>query len=232
VAFGIELRSCLTVEPDRTMVGCDASGLEARMMAHYVYPFPDGPELADVILNGDIHEHNAKLFETDRDGAKSPLYLLCYGGQPAKLADTLGCSLKNAERLFNNFWDGNPSLKAFRDWAEGFWMQHGYVIGLDGRKIYIRSKHSIVNALFQSAGSIVVKTAICLLLNKLLAREKLDSNLVLFQHDEIQMDTYPPHAQRVMELANESFKLAGEYYKMNVPLAGDSKEGNDWSQTH
>ena len=34
-------------------VGCDLSGLELRMLAHYMYKHDDGA-YADVILNGDV----------------------------------------------------------------------------------------------------------------------------------------------------------------------------------
>jgi DNA polymerase-1 len=77
VPYGTELRSMFYCpDEDYVMVGIDASGLEARMEAHYCYPYPGGKEYAFDILDGDIHEKNAVFFDTDRNGAKSPKYAL------------------------------------------------------------------------------------------------------------------------------------------------------------
>jgi hypothetical protein len=232
VVYGEELRGCLTTADDKVMVGSDAKGLEARMEAHNCYPFTGGKGYAEEILEGDIHTKNAIIFGTDRNGAKSPKYAIIYGCQPPKLADTLGCNLKKAKKLWENFWNGNTALKECKEFLEDQYMKLGFIIGLDGRKIFIRSKHSIVNAKFQSDGSIVVKTAMCFLFNRWVLQEKLDAKLVLFQHDEFQAEVDPKDSKRYKELADKSFKVAGEYYKLNVPLEGDSKEGLNWAQTH
>ena len=77
IPFGIELRSCLTVASDKIMVGTDAKGLEARMEAHYCYPFTGGKEYAKELLEGDIHTKNMYLFGIDdRDLAKNGKYCL------------------------------------------------------------------------------------------------------------------------------------------------------------
>jgi len=49
-----EYRQCFTVPDGHKLVGIDASGLELRMLAHYM----NDPEYTDLILNGDIHTHN------------------------------------------------------------------------------------------------------------------------------------------------------------------------------
>ena len=232
IPFGIELRSCLTVPSDKVLVGTDAAQLEARMEAHYCYSFTGGKEYAAELIDGDTHSKNAILFETDRDGAKSPKYALVYGCQPPKLASTLGCSIKKAERLWNNFWNGNTALKECRDHYTEEYVKNGYVVGLDGRKIYIRSKHSIINAVFQSAGSIVVKTAMCYLFNKWVVQKMLKAKLVLFQHDEFQTEVDKKDVDLFKTLADLSFVKAGEFYTLNVPLKGESKDGKNWAETH
>jgi hypothetical protein len=54
--FGTECRSCWTVDEGNVLVGIDASGLELRMLAHYM----DDEDYTNEILNGDIHTANQR----------------------------------------------------------------------------------------------------------------------------------------------------------------------------
>ena len=74
--FGSELRKLFIAPEGRSIIGCDAAALEARIQAHYVYPYKGGKELADLLLNGDIHQRNADLWGVTRKQAKSPYYAL------------------------------------------------------------------------------------------------------------------------------------------------------------
>ena len=52
--YGKECRSCWTVPEGKKLVGFDASGLELRMLAHYM----DDKEFTNVLLTEDIHTRN------------------------------------------------------------------------------------------------------------------------------------------------------------------------------
>lgn len=52
--YGKEMRSLFTCVEGRVLVGTDASGLELRMLAHYM----NDPGYIDLILNGDVHAFN------------------------------------------------------------------------------------------------------------------------------------------------------------------------------
>jgi DNA polymerase I-like protein with 3'-5' exonuclease and polymerase domains len=209
IVYGKEMRELFTVRDGYLMLGTDASALEARMEGHYCYDFEGGHEYAHELVDGDIHSKNASFFGTDRDGAKSPKYCLTYGGQPPTLAETVGCTLESAQRMYDNFWAGNTALAGFREAVEreyrlngttvnipqpGGWIKqttkNGWIMGLDGRKIFIRSPHACVNAKFQSGGSIVVKMA-TIFMNKWVKEAKLDAHQIIHMHDEIQWEVAP-----------------------------------------
>jgi hypothetical protein len=59
--YGEEMRSLFVAEPGRVMVGVDASGLELRMLAHYMAD----KEYIDLILNGDVHTYNMEAANKD-----------------------------------------------------------------------------------------------------------------------------------------------------------------------
>lgn len=71
--YGKEMRRCFIAGPGKLILGCDGSGLELRMLAHFM----DDPEYTEVILNGDIHTYNqGKAGLTSRDIAKTFIYAL------------------------------------------------------------------------------------------------------------------------------------------------------------
>lgn len=196
VIFGYEMRDLFIAAFGHWLVGHDASGLEARIMAHYTTPFDNG-EFAHEVLNGDIHSKNTRIFYGDkveglsrgdpvfdsyRSKSKNGFYALVYGAQPKKLAETLGIPMSEAKRKFNDFWRLNPGLGELRKLIIKLTVR-GWVPGLDGRQIRIRSEHSALNAVFQSAGAIVMKVAM-VILDHWARQEGLDFRKVIDMHDE------------------------------------------------
>ena len=235
--YGADIRSLFIAPPGYRLVGVDAKALEARVQAHYIYPYEGGQELADLLINGDIHESNQILWEMDeRDHAKSPYYAIMYGAQPQKVADTMGCSVFEATKRFEDFWAQYVPLDMFKTSITKVWEQRGgkkggFLKALDGRKLFARSQHALVNLMFQSAGSIVVKLA-TVLTDKWCEELGLRSVQVLHFHDEFQRETHEEDVQQVIEVSQLAFEAAGRYFKMNVPIIGDAKVGNNWNETH
>lgn len=156
-----------------------------------------------IYVAGNCHSINAKKLGITRDNAKSFSYAVMYGAQPEKLAKMLRISVKEAERLFDAYWEAVPALKELRDKVESYWKKTGkqYIMGIDKRKLFVRSQHSLVNLLFQSAGAICVKytiVGICKRLEEqgLLGHPLYDTNeeskkkvyLMIVYHDEAQFD--------------------------------------------
>lgn len=88
-----------------------------------------------------------------------------YGAQAAKLMKTIGCDMKTAELVFAAFWEAAKPLAMLKENLTKYWEttgQRAFILGLDKRRIPTRSKHALVNSLFQSAGVIVAKKAMIL----------------------------------------------------------------------
>jgi hypothetical protein len=66
-AFGAECRELWTVPNGRCLLGCDASGIQLRVLAHYL----DSQEWTDELINGDVHQRNADILGCDRPKAKT-----------------------------------------------------------------------------------------------------------------------------------------------------------------
>lgn len=233
--YGKEFRALFRARPGMVWVGWDASGLEARMEAHYTYRF-DGGAYAREILEGDIHTANQRaLGLASRDLAKTFKYAVTYGASPRKLAGTLGCTVTEAQRIYDEFWNSNEALKMLKIATEEEWnaRKQKWIIGLDRRLIATRSKHSLVNSKFQSGGAIVMKHA--MILAERMIHKEFSSEVaygLIRYHDEEQWECLPDIANRVGELGVLSIKKAGEYLGVQVELDGEYKVGNNWAETH
>ncbi len=138
------------------------SSLEAKIMANFVWKYEFGPELAEMMMAekpNDIHSVNSRKLNISRSDAKSLTYGVLYGAQPPKIAKMLNVPLQRAKEIYEDFWNAVPALKELKQDLEIAWESSDkkYIIGIDGRKIMTRSKHSLLNALFQSAGAICAK---------------------------------------------------------------------------
>ncbi len=202
--YGENMRSLFGVEKSRIQLGFDFASLEARIEGHYVYKYTDGVELADTLLQekpNDIHTKTANKLGIIRDAAKNINYACLYGAQWPKLAKMLGVSDHRAKEIFNAYWANLPSLAELKEKLEAYWERTGkkYILGIDGRKVYTRSKHSLLNSLFQSAGALAAKYAVVHLIRRAEQEGKwLDPfvydvhkesgiNVMIVYHDEAQL---------------------------------------------
>ena len=157
--YGKECRQCWIARDGYKLVGFDASGLELRMLAHYM----NDKDYTNEVINGDIHTANQHLAGLEsRDKAKTFIYALLYGAGDAKLGTVAGGGRGAGSKLRERFMRNLPAFASLKDKTARDSAQ-GVIEGLDGRKLHIRSEHSALNTLLQSAGAIVMKKALCLL---------------------------------------------------------------------
>lgn len=233
-AWGAECRSLFVAPAGYKLVGVDASGLELRCLAHYTYPFDNG-RYASEILQGDIHtvnQHAAGL--ATRDQAKTFIYALCYGAGDEKIGKILGGGKEEGREMKARFFDRLPALKKIMDNIKYRLRTVDYLIGIDGRKLRIRSDHSALNTLLQSAGAIAMKEATCLLHSNLRA-EGLGLDRVMqvaHIHDEIQLQVVEDLADHVGELSVRSIREASTALGFRCQLDGEFKSGATWADTH
>jgi len=225
--FGKECRECWTVEDGNVLVGIDASGLELRMLAHYMRD----EEYTNEILSGDIHTKNMKAAGlTNRDQAKTFIYAFLYGAGPAKIGAIVGGGEKEGRKLINSFLANTPSLKNLRSKVDRV-SQQGWLPGLDGRRLIVRSQHSALNTLLQGAGAIVMKKALILLTEKLKC-DRIHGSFVANVHDEWQIETTKEFSESVGQLGVQAIQEAGLALKLRCPLDGEYKIGTNWASTH
>ena len=226
--YGEDCRDLWTVEKGYKLVGIDASGLELRMLAHYMQ---DDAYTSEVV-SGDIHTANQKAAGLDtRNQAKTFIYAFLYGAGDAKIGKVVGAGAKEGQELKSRFLQNTPSLKKLREKVGRIAKDKGTLPGLDGRRLQVRSDHAALNTLLQGAGAIVMKQAL-VILNDSLRRAKIDYKFVANVHDEWQIEVEESRADEAGQLGAKAIELAGKELNMRCPLAGEYKVGNSWKETH
>ena len=230
-----EFRELFIPTPGQIMVGADLSGIELRMLAHYLARY-DAGRYADILLNGDIHQVNADKIGISRRAVKTVTYAFLYGAGDAKIGHSFDSSLndrnakskgKEIREAFVSAIDGLAELLAAIKTAS----EKGFVRSIDGRKIALDSPHKALNYLLQSGAGTIAKR--WLLINQqTIESTKLCCAQLAFVHDELQFECHPAHADDLSASLVYSATAAGEYYKLRVPIAAEAKQGKNWAEVH
>jgi DNA polymerase I-like protein with 3'-5' exonuclease and polymerase domains len=235
VSYGHECRSLFTPTPGFVLLGCDASGLELRCLAHYMAKY-DGGRYTQALLESDIHITNqiAAGLPT-REQAKRFIYAFLYGAGDTKLGTIIGAGAKEGRLLKNRFLKRTPALKRLKQDISEKVAKQGFLKGLDGRLLHIRSEHSALNTLLQSAGALLVKQATIFLYQELTEQGYVwgkDWAQVAHVHDELQLEVKPELAETIGQIAMRCFERAGEYFNFRCPITGEYRIGQSWAETH
>jgi len=225
--YGKECRQCWIARDGYKLVGFDASGLELRMLAHYM----NDEDYTNEVIGGDIHTANQQLAGLEsRDSAKTFIYALLYGAGDAKLGTVAGGGAGAGRLLRERFMSNLPAYADLKGRISQEAVQ-GWINGLDGRLLHIRSEHAALNTLLQSAGAIVMKKALCLL-QEYAKLWGLDYYFVGNIHDEVQAEVRSDQADKYGRLAVSCLEAAGIELGLNCKLTGDYKVGSSWAETH
>ena len=247
-----EMRRCWIARDGWVLVGADASALEACMFAHFLHRYDNGSYRDKYILSDeDLHTANMNAIKAQgivvaRQGAKRLLYAKLYGAQFPKLGRTvkeeqraagiavsvgpdkvIGAKVNQAlERTLIGI---KPLTAKLQEVCKA---NKGWIRGLDGRSMVIKSQHSILNTLLQGAGALVMKKALAILWER---GKGTYGHLWAFcanVHDEWQMECQPDFAEELGQMAVQAIRDAGTFYKLRCPLDGEFKVGSNWSETH
>jgi len=217
--------------PGWSMVGWDASSLELRMLANRLAPY-DGGEYIKLVTEGDVHTHNQMMCGCKtRDQAKTVIYATIYGAGDEKLAKTLGVSVAEARRIKIMLKTNVKGFAAFeKEVRDEMQATGGYIRGIDGRMLHVRSDHLILNTALQSDGAVVMKNALvhC---NQLEQIQRGRAYFMLNVHDEIQTESESDHDTFGKAMV-ECIKEAQHDVGIKCPLAGEYKHGVSWANTH
>ena len=225
-----ECRTCWTIPDSKnyTLLGCDASQLELRVLAHYM----KDKKYIHQILHGDIHTTNQQMagLET-RDQAKTFIYALIYGAGAAKIGYIMNKSAKHGQATKNKFLQNVPALSSLLEKVHTAADNTGKVRGLDGRYFHVRSLHSSLNVLIQGGGAIICKEWLIQIMKEI-NELQLDAKPVANIHDEIQFEVRKEDAEKLGDITKTCMKKVERILMLDCPLDSEYKIGTTWAMTH
>lgn len=204
-------------------------------------------ELKDFDISSPDFNKDDPVFKPYRDRSKNVFYATLYGAGDAKIASTAGLPESKGKEVSEKFWAANPGTKKLKDALERYWENSGkkkYLPAIDGRILLTRKKSALLNTIFQSCGGIIMDYAGCFLDSWLgkIYWDDLGRPYYLYKgcvvrrvgyfHDEYEFECEEAVAEEVSKMIEKAIARAGEFLKLNVPLAGEGKVGKTWKETH
>lgn len=254
---------------DAIQVGIDASGLELRCLGHFGVPFDGGQYAETVLngdihwVNGiaagicpdEPRDKHNDYHEARRAIAKTFIYAFLYGAGDAKVGGFVGGKKAEGKALKKAFLENTPAISGLREALENQliadqkwnavlkkfdikWKRR-YIKGLDGRKVHVRSPHSALNTLLQSAGALVCKAWVVELERLLMEEHGLshgwdgDFCFMAWVHDEVQIAARNPEiAEIVRNAGQQAMRNVQELFAFRCQLDTDYKIGATWKDCH
>ena len=234
VSSDADCRSLFITRPGWKLVDSDLAGIELRIFAHYLARYDQG-EYAHILLNDDIDQVNADKIGISRRAVKTVTYAFLYGASDTKIGLSYDSQLskeqaksKGAE-IRRAYLDAITGLEKLVTAVKAKAKSHGYIQSIDGRYINVDSPHKALNFLLQSSAGVLAKRWLLITDDRL---QGIEHERYAFVHDEQALGCPPDVAEQVASICTTSATMAGEYYKLRLPIDADAKIGMNWAEVH
>jgi len=230
-----EFRKLFKASPNMVMCGADLSGIELRVLSHYLAKY-DGGRYAEILINGDIHQVNADKIGITRRAVKTVTYAFLYGAGDAKIGLSVDKQLSpnkaraKGKEVRAAFIAAIPGLSELLS-AVKKRSSTGKILAIDGRTLIVDSTHKALNYLLQCSAGVIAKRWLQITHDHTKEMD-LRCNQLAFIHDELQYESIPEHVDDLKSILVLSATESGEYYNLRVPIAAEAKSGASWAEVH
>ncbi len=243
---GKEIRRAFIAERDCVFLSADYSQVELRIMAHLS---SDENMIEAFRSNHDIHAATAaKIFQIPieevtsnmRRLAKTANFGIIYGISAFGLAERLNIPRTEAKELIDGYFVTFPKVKEYMDSCVAVARERGFVETVFGRKRYLPdinsgnanvrgfAERNAINAPIQGSAADIIKIAMGRIANRI-AEKKLQTQMILQVHDELNFNVPTGELDYVKELVREEMENA---IALQVPLKVDIGTGANWLEAH
>jgi DNA polymerase-1 len=236
--YGRQFRELWGVPPGKLQVGTDASGIQARVFAHYL----NSPEFINACVNGssetqdDIHYLNWKIIGDvcpSRNVCKTFFYAWILGAGFGKIAEILKCTPEEAREIDVRFQKAYPGYAILKSETIPKDQRAGFFKGFDGRLVLIPEPRLVMAGYLQNGEACIMKLA-ATIWNEELTKLGISYKWMNFVHDEWQteLDNDLDLCHTVGRIQAQSIKTAGTLLNLRCPQDGEYKIGRNWYATH
>lgn len=239
------IRGAFLASEDSTLVDCDYSQIELRVLAS----LSKDPRMMEAFEHGmDIHTKTAsEVFYVDKEDvtdllrsrAKAVNFGIVYGISDFGLSRQLGITRELAKEYIDGYFDNFKKVKEYMDYEIETGKKQGYVKTIFNRRRYIpelsaknfniRSfgERIALNTPIQGSAADIIKIAMVKVYREIKKRN-LKSKLILTIHDELVVDAVNDELEVVEELMKDIMENA---VKLNVPLKVSLDTGKSMYET-
>ena len=158
------------------------------------------------------------------------IYGYLFGAGDAKLGKIVNGTSKHGRQIRNKFESKIPALGKMSEAVKKA-SKRGYLVGITGRRLHVRSEHSALNTLLQSLGAYISKQWM-IVVHKKIQEKGIDAKQISWVHDELEFECSEKDADTMMQILEEASLEAGEILKLKIPIHSEAKKGLNWSQVH
>ena len=240
---GRKIRAAFQVgEGYETLLTADYSQIEMRVMAH----LSEDAGLIEAYASGeDLHNYvGSRVFDVPVDEVTPELrrrvkalsYGLVYGLSAFGLSQQLKISAGEAKKIMDNYFERFGGVKRYLDHVVEVAKQTGYTETLYGRRRYLpelnssnrvareNAERAALNAPIQGTAADIIKLAM-LRVDREIARQQLNSRVLLQVHDELVVEVAPGELEQMTELVEREMDAAAQ---LRVPLDVSAGTGDNW----
>ena len=247
--WGVEVRGCLTAPEGFELCGSDMSGLEDNTKRHYMYDYD--PEFVESMSDPSFDSHldlakfagavtedevlayvsGNKEVQAELKGLrhqyKTANYSATYGVGAAKLARTLGITVREAKALLDTYWSRNWALEKVVENTEVKTLNGEMWLFNPVSKLWysLRYKKDVFSTLNQSTGVFCFDRWIWYIMSK---RPQLTGQF----HDEIILCIKVGSRDKCKELLLWAIDSVNKELKLNVTLGISIDFGENYSDIH
>lgn len=243
---GWDFRNLFHVPAGWKLMGADQKGIELRALGNFMWEFDNGA-YARLVIEADPHELHQRAMELDsRDTSKTFVFAMVYGASDYKLGITIdpmltlhparakALGLEMRRRLMTRIPALAQVIKSIQREAK-----RGFLIGMDGRRLFVRSPHAALNTKLQACAASLAKMW-CILFEEMCEANGLhhgwngDFVILTWIHDEIQVAVRDD--TRIIEICRkniiEAAAEAGRILDFKPMVDVDVKFGQTWADSH
>ena len=241
-------RSCFIAKEGYDLITADMANAELRILTNlsmdpvFLECYDHGIDLhtktASEVFDVPMHE----VTKTQRGGAKSLNFGICYGLSKYGLSARLEISEKEAENMITTYFQKYPGIKKFLDGSARHAVKHGYTVTVSGRKRFYtvpeynhpdrktiqRSvERAAKNACIQGGNADTIKESMIYAVDRL-EKSGLDAKLILSVHDEVVIESRKEHTQEARKIVEQSLIDGFGRYFSRIPMETDGLVGPCW----
>ena len=237
--YGKLIRNLFIAPPGYKLVVADYSQIEPRIIASFS---KDKKFIQNYMDGGDIYTTIGDEMGVDRKAGKVLVLAIAYGIGPEKIADQIGCTVKEGHQLMDRFNDAFISINNYRDRVVRMARQQRplpYVSTVLGRRRYIpellnsdlgqksRAERQAFNTVIQGSAADLIKLAMVRAHSCFV--DEPEVNVLLTVHDELVTIT-PDHLAEETAAAITASMEGVKLPDMVVPLIAVTKIVQKWGE--